>query len=250
MIMFKKIKISLWHFKQFLKGLFSYPTSSLNPSVEPDYDSYWLERKGENIFSLNSWQKTRADMVISIIKKDKEVSLADIASGSGNILSYIKEKHQIKEAIAYDLSSFAVVEARKHGLDAREFNISNVDELGNIASSDYFLLFEILEHLPHSELVLDQLYKKSTKGVFVSVPNTGYLSHRFRMFFGRTPMQWRQYPNEHLRFWTLKDMNWWLSALGYKNYEIKGYMGVPILRDILPNLFAAGIFVYIPKNYN
>jgi 2-polyprenyl-3-methyl-5-hydroxy-6-metoxy-1,4-benzoquinol methylase len=245
-----KLKIIIWQLRQFLKGIFVYPTKKLNPEVEPNYDSYWLERKGEAIFSLNAWQKARADMVISFIKNNKEIKLADVASGSGNILSYIKNKIDLKEAVAYDVSKYAVIEAKKHNLDAREFDISNMDEVVAIPQYDYFLLFEILEHLAHSELVLDQFYKKSTKGVFISVPNTGYISHRFRMLFGKFPMQWRQYPNEHLRFWTLKDMKWWLSALGYRNCIVRSYMGVPILKNILPNLFAAGIFVHIPKSDN
>lgn len=246
-----KLKVILWKVKEFVKGIFVYPDFKININDEGNYDSYWDKRKkdvGETFGSLNAWQLSRANMVVKFLKNDKDIALADVASGSGNILKYIKEKASVKSAVAYDFSPDSVNEASKSGLHSEILDVSNIDNLNKIPDQDYFLLFEILEHLQNSEIVLHKIFSKARKGVFISVPNTGYISHRLRMIFGRTPMQWRQFPNEHIRFWTLKDMNWWIRALGFKKYEVISYMGIPILRRILPNLFAAGIFIYIEKN--
>ena len=37
--------------------------------------------------------------------------------------------------------------------------------------------------------------------------------HRLRYMLGRFPLQWIVNPNEHIRFWTLKDLIWWLDYL-------------------------------------
>ena len=245
-----KLKVFLWKGKEFIKGIFVYPKFQMNPNEEFNYDSYWDKRKkevGETFGKLNAWQAKRAQMVINFLSKARDITIADVASGSGNILKYIKDNVSTKNVIAYDFSPDSVKTAKENGLNAEILDVSNLDNLSTISVHDYFLLFEILEHLPNSELVLNKIYSKANKGVFLSVPNTGFVSHRLRMIFGRFPMQWRQFPNEHVRFWTLKDMHWWLRALGFKKYKVISYMGVPILKNILPNLFAAGIFVYIER---
>ena len=81
-----------------------------------------------------------------------------------------------------------------------------------------------------------------------SVPNTGYVAHRKRLLFGSFPLQWRNNPGEHLRFWTLGDMKWWLKQLNlYEKSIIKTYEGFPLLNKLWPGMFAMGIIVIIKK---
>ena len=92
------------------------------------------------------------------------------------------------------------------------------------------------------------ILKKAKKGVFFSVPNSGYISYRLRLLFGSFPVQWKIHPGEHLRFWTYKDIKWWLKQLNlYHKSEIYVYEGIPFLNKIWKNLFGAGILVYIKK---
>ena len=113
-------------------------------------------------------------------------------------------------------------------------------------SCDYALLFEIVEHVPLSEALIENARKNARRGVFVSFPNSGFFTYRLRLLFGRFPVQWLFHPSEHLRFWTYKDVRWWLSACGWKNAVVHGYEGVPILNTLFPGLCAAGIILYIP----
>jgi hypothetical protein len=108
-------------------------------------------------------------------------------------------------------------------------------------------LFEIIEHVPDAEGLLAAVRNKATKGVFFSIPNTGFFTHRFRLLFGKFPAQWSERPNEHVRFWTLRDVTWWLNAQDITQFEVHTYEGVPYLKHVLPSLFAAGILVYIPR---
>jgi len=101
--------------------------------------------------------------------------------------------------------------------------------------------------MPNAEKILEYIYRKAKIGVFFSIPNSGYFIYRLRLLFGKFPKQWSVFPNEHLRFWTLGDLKWWLCALGYKKYKIFCYKGIPILNILLPSLFAAGLVVYIEK---
>ncbi len=51
-------------------------------------------------------------------------------------------------------------------------------------------------------------------------------------------MQWCLHPGEHLRFWTYKDLQWWLVQLGYaERSEIHIYEGMPFLNKIWGSLF-------------
>jgi len=71
--------------------------------------------------------------------------------------------------------------------------------------------------------------------------------YRLRLLFGKFPAQWRVHPGEHVRFWTARDLRWWLLAQGIENYKIFYYEGIPLLNKIVPSLFAAGFVVYIQK---
>ena len=126
-------------------------------------------------------------------------------------------------------------------------DVSADGELEKVKKTDHLLLLEVLEHLPHSEKVLATAYEKSRRGIFFSFPNSGFFIYRLRLLFGKFPMQWRVYPNEHLRFWTVADLKWWLRAQGYTEYDIFFYKGIPLLNRLWPSLFAAGLFVCLTK---
>jgi 2-polyprenyl-3-methyl-5-hydroxy-6-metoxy-1,4-benzoquinol methylase len=244
----KKIKDSIYLFIKSTKDIFQYPTMR---SEKADYDSYWKDKRGDQIGSLSSWQKNRADFVLKKItenlKDENSISVLDIGCGDGGILNYLKEREaKIKTLIGLDISEFALEKAEKFGIKTYKVNINSIKK-EDIPNSNYSLCLEILEHLPNSEEMLSSLFEKSDKGVFFSVPNTGYLTHRLRLLFGKFPLQWRLFPGEHLRYWTLTDMKWWLKSLNFENYEMGCYKGVPILNKIWPELFAAGLIIFVKK---
>jgi hypothetical protein len=158
---------------------------------------------------------------------------------------YLKERIPRLKCIGYDSSSFALKQAEASGIEVALVDIGNKESYVAFKEVDYYLMLEILEHVRNSEELLFHALRKSRRGVFFSFPNSGYLSYRLRLLFGRFPAQWRVFPNEHLRFWTYRDLVWWLRALGISGYEIHTYKGIPILNKIFPSLFSAAFVVFV-----
>lgn len=213
--------------------------------VEINYDDYWRKRSGHQLGKLSEWQYERVKLILPFIDS-KASSLVDIGCGDGAVLKYIKEKRNLGDRIlGADSSSLALEYATKLGVEALKYDIESDVDLKKMPDADYYIFFEILEHLRSSERVLLSAIKKSKKGVFFSVPNTGFFVYRLRLLLGKFPVQWVRTPNEHLRFWTASDMKWWLRNLQIKKYKILFYRGVPILNKLAPSLFAAGMVVAI-----
>jgi 2-polyprenyl-3-methyl-5-hydroxy-6-metoxy-1,4-benzoquinol methylase len=238
------MKQALYQIKQWIRHMIVYPPLTLS---RVDYDAYWKEKRGDNIGALSDWQIERADFVCEILKNAHNASLCDIACGDGSILNYIAKRVDTSKLIGTDISEFALNQARKFGVETVYLDISKPEEIGHIPEADYMLLFEILEHVPHSEELLKGAFNKAHKGVFFSFPNTGFFIHRFRLLFGRFPLQWKLFPGEHVRYWTKRDLLWWLRSLGYKHFVVRYYKGIPLLNKMWPSLCAAGFVVFIPK---
>ncbi len=231
-----------------LKAIFAYPQQTLSLVTE-DYDAYWRQKRGETP-ALSDWQKQRADLVVDALKEKHEdtFTIADIGCGDGVLLAHILKSFPKARAIGYDSSAVAHELAKKAGIHETKFlDLRSDTGLIAVEPADYILLLETLEHIPESDKVLTAAVQKAKKGVFISFPNSGFFTYRLRLLFGKFPAQWIRMPNEHIRFWTLGDVKWWLKALDFKNVSFGTYEGVPFLRDILPGSFAAGLFIFIPK---
>jgi 2-polyprenyl-3-methyl-5-hydroxy-6-metoxy-1,4-benzoquinol methylase len=234
----------MYQIKEWLKQMFVYPHLRLE---RENYDEYWRAKRGYDMGALSDWQIERANFVVKTLEGASVSSICDIAAGEGGILSYVGKKVGATKLIGTDISDVALERIKNFGIEAIKLDIGKVEELSRIPEADYELLFEILEHVPHSELLLKSAYEKARKGVFFSFPNTGFFVHRMRLFFGRFPLQWKLFPGEHVRYWTKRDLHWWLKSLGYANYKVHYYKGVPILNQICPSWFAAAFVIFIPK---
>lgn len=238
-------------FIKWWKAIFLYPQKTLSLVVE-DYDAYWRQKRGTEP-SLSDWQKERAEMVISELKSRNEdvFTIADIGCGDGVLLAHILKSFPKARGIGYDSSSVAHELAKKAGIHETKFLDLRTDvSLVAVEEADYILLLETLEHIPEAEKVLTAAAGKARKGVFISFPNTGFFTYRLRLLFGKVPAQWIRMPNEHIRFWTLGDLKWWLVALGFSKYKITPYQGVLGINKAIPGLFAGGLFAYIYHNEN
>lgn len=242
MFFVQQMKEQLYFLKRWYRQVFLYPPLR---EMDTSYDTYWKERKQGEWGGLNAWQKERADFIIKIVdEKSVPVNVVDVGCGDGVVLAYIREHIKTGEVVGIDTSPDALKEAVKHHIKTL---LKKEGEPEPIPKTDYVLLLEVLEHIPDSETLLKEAYARAKKGVFFSFPNSGYFIFRLRLLFGRFPMQWRVHPGEHVRFWTRKDLIWWLKALGFKNYTIHTYQGVPILNKIWPAMFGAGFIVFLQK---
>jgi 2-polyprenyl-3-methyl-5-hydroxy-6-metoxy-1,4-benzoquinol methylase len=206
-----------------------------------DYDKYW--EKGKSFGPLNDFQLARAKFILKSIEHND--SILDLGSGDGAIINYLITKTQGIDFTVSDISDYSLSHLKNNFKNVIKIDLNN-DQF-NFDQYDYVFMLELLEHIMNPEALLMYSLDKSNKGVFFSVPNTGYIFYRLRLLFGRFPMQWRLHPSEHIRFWTKKDLVWWLNSLGISNYEIKTYEGIPILNRINSALFSEAFVVYIKK---
>ena len=235
--MFNKLRKKIYPWKWWLRDILRQPRMQ---TFDPAYNRYWHAR---DIGVLNQFQKDRADLSIPHIVQG--ASVMDIGAGSGNLLEYIRKQRPLGQLWAIDLSSDALALAAAKGMATLRGDIADEDSRKKLPAVDYLCLFEVLEHLPHPEEVLQWAIKHARKGVFFSVPNTGFFVYRLQLLLGRFPVQWRAHPSEHLRFWTFSDMQKWLLELGCADATLMTYQGGWPLNLFWPSLFSAGLFVKI-----
>jgi len=222
-----------------VKSLFGYPTNTLLNS-DINYNEYWKTKRGDKLGALSEFQRKRADKVIPFLLDGDTV--LDVGCGDGAILDYILKHVNIK-AIGVDKSLESLNHVKSRGIETIHCDLAEAGALEKIPAVDYVLALEILEHMPAPELFLDALDSKVRKGFIVSFPNTGYWMHRFRLLFGRFPMQWRVHPGEHLRFWTIRDTKWWFKAMNRNIESLIAYEGVPYFNKLWPSMFAMGLVI-------
>ncbi len=227
-----------------VKQLFGYPRVEYGEKMSVDYEVYWRRRRGKKEAFFSSWQRQRADITLKIIEPNSRV--IDLGCGDGATINYLQEHSHI-HGIGVDINLEMLKKASTLGVKTIQMDINNLESIKTLPEVDYILGFEIIEHMPCPESLIYHLLDKAKKGLVFSVPNTGYYSHRLRLLFGKFPLQWAAHPGEHLRFWTVKDMKFWLKSIGVKSAKIILYEGLPILNKIFPSLFAQGIIVYFKK---
>lgn len=229
-----------------IQRLTTYPATRFD-DAHVDYDSYWGDKRDRDHGVLSTWQRIRADIALRHMVSDAPLTLVEIGCGGGAVLAYLKTKRTVVRAIGVDVQDSVLREAEKKGIETLRSLSDPLKSLPVSLRADYVLLFEVLGHMINPERQLRSMLEIAERGVFFSVPNTGYIAHRIRFFFfGRFPLLWRLHPSEHLRFWTKRDLHWWLQELGYARYTVIPYEGVPALNSLMPALFAKGFVVFVP----
>ena len=247
-IVFRYIKKALLKVKNIYKRIYSYPSLKYEKN---HINEYWQKRKLDyEEIKPNDFQIERAKLFNYFIDKG-HATLFDIGSGDGAQLIAINKICSNIKIIGSDKDKFASDIMKKNNFKFHFIN--EKDSIANLLKNycpRYVSLFEVIEHIySPEELVLELLNNVHIKKIFISVPNTGFFMHRIRLLAGRFPLQWIANPNEHIRFWTIKDLDWWLKYLNLDNkYQIVPYKGIPILNKFLPNLFAEGSFIIINNN--
>lgn len=211
-----------------------------------DYDEYWqAKRKGDAMGSISEFQRARARWILPRISEGARV--LDCGCGDGAVLFWLAA-HKTMVPMGADISAYSVDFLRSRGVEASKVDMGDPDCLEALPEADHIILFEVLEHMQNPELFLRAAVAKARRSVFFSVPNTGYFPYRLRLLMGRFPVQWRLHPGEHLRFWTFRDLRWWLGQLGFaERAEADVYKGVPLLNRAFKNLFGMGIVGEIRK---
>ncbi len=237
---FKKF---IYILKQDILSLTKYPISKLD-NYSASYDYYWSKKRQTEEPVLSTWQKMRMNYVVKMIEPGS--SVLDVGCGDGAVLKYLTDKNNIK-GIGVDVSDDILARAQKLGIETIKMDISKLSELDKLPEVDYITGFEIIEHIPNPEEFISKIKIKARKAMIFSVPNSGYYTHRLRFLLGRFPLQWISHPGEHLRFWTVRDIRWWVKAIGFKLDELVVYGDLGLLKDIFPKLFGRGMIIKISK---
>jgi len=167
-IKMKYIKSFLYKIKQDLKSIFIYPSISIKDNLDVDYDTYWKKRRRDVTTSiLSDWQKQRADKIIPFVKEGS--SVLDIGCGDGAVLLYLKERLNIKP-YGIDVSKNSIESLKKLGIDGLLIDINNIEEVRNLPEVDYITGFEILEHVPNPEVLINELKNKARESLIFSFP--------------------------------------------------------------------------------
>jgi methionine biosynthesis protein MetW len=221
---------------QAVRRLYGYPARA--DLRRHDYDAYWVEKSGGRLGHLSEWRRRRAEAFAAFLETGQRV--LDIGTGDGAVLEHLIRNRGIV-AKGLDISPAAVAFCRGKGLDVECVDLEKLNGSVPPGPWDYVIASEILEHLSRPEDLIEALRTAARIGLLVSIPNSGYVAHRFRLALGRFPLQWIVFPGEHLRFWTVSDFEWWASQLGFTISARVPYEGVRFLKDIWPSLFAAGM---------
>lgn len=238
-IFLKKVPKQL---KKIFIELFLYPEFPQNPL---SYDDYWKKVIGTEFDKINSFQRQRAHFVLRNIQEAD--TICDLGCGNGAVIKEIRNFRN-HPTFAVDYSKYVLEKLEQLDFQTLFLDLNDPTLFSKLPKVDHYLMLEVLEHLPHSEIFLKEALQNSKKSVFFSFPNTGYIVFRSRMIMGKFPMQWVTHPGEHLRFWTYHDLKWWLKQIGlYQKAKIHVYGGWPIINKIWPNLFGRGMIVQIKK---
>jgi len=203
-----------------------------------NYDEYWEERKPVTLEKVGRCRRRRLAVIGQWIPPDS--TILDVGCGDGITMQYLAQHASPKSLLGMDLSPKAVEFVRGLGLTAICGDLRDEEVRQKLGVHDHVIATEVVEHVAEAEALLRLLAGMARRSLVVSVPNTGYLTHRLRLLFGRFPVQWRIFPGEHVRFWTLSDFRWTVRSLGLRILRSVGYDGLPG-RRVWPSLLASGI---------
>ncbi len=194
-----------------------------------DYDDYWRRLEAKTHL------KQRHLLLARQIPDSSRV--LEVGCGTGDFSCYLMRKKNC-EVLATDISERAVCVARRKGVNAMVRDIAR-EPLGNgDGRFDFAVLSEVVEHCVGAEELLNSA-SRCADILLVSVPNAAYVLNRLcLMFAGRFPAQWVCHPAEHVRFWSVTDFRRWTRHLGFEILWERAATGVPIFKNIMPNLFA------------
>jgi methionine biosynthesis protein MetW len=170
-------------------------------------------------------------------------TVADIGCGDGGLLARLRDRRGA-QVHGFDVSREAVEKARARGIPADTWDASAGDLPG---SFDYIILADCIEHLPLPEDLLDRLRSRFRKALLISIPNSCYWRYRARVLFGKFMVQWVAHPGEHLRFWSISDMHWWLAEVGFSVVESRPTWGIPVLKHLWPSMFAQNVLYVVQR---
>lgn len=200
------------------------------------YNTYWDHR-------ANSGDRYRYTIFIGWIPRGTAV--LDAGCGDGFLGGRLVRERECM-VTGMDVSDVALARAQQRGVVTVQGSLDQQLPFAD-NSFDYVIASEAIEHIPHSEEALRELYRVARKAVLISIPNSAFWRYRWQLLQGHFMKQWLVHPWEHLRFWSIADFKETLKTLGFSVARVRAGSGRRWLRDLWPSLFAEQVCYYIPK---
>jgi methionine biosynthesis protein MetW len=189
----------------------------------PNYDEYWIERhaKGKNPGVLHRYQAIASAL-------PAETSLLDIGCGDGAFGEYLKNVRPDCDYYGLDVSKIAVNYANQRGLKAQAIEPEKAIDQQVNRLFDCITIMEVLEHIVDAEEVMTSAVKLTKGTIYITIPNVGCIQHRLRLaLYGRFPVTTIIFHmKEHVRFWTYKDFEQWVTLFDLKIVRCIGQQGI------------------------
>jgi SAM-dependent methyltransferase len=164
------------------------------------------------------------DYKISDGKIIKNKNILVLGVGSGRDVKYLVSNNKV---IGLDISTSAIKQAKKNGVNARLHNLQQVLPF-NDSYFDVVVAKDILEHLENPMFALSEIRRvvKPSGYVVISVPNHFYFPFRLRILLGGN-LIWKTIGHDHtklfeewnymhLRFFTWKGFQKFLDLGGFR----------------------------------
>ena len=243
---YRRTGVLLYRLRYYLNLIFGYnKIASCN-----DYEEYWHQRIDPESHGLYIQRRiNKFNRIAELIEPGS--SVVEIGCGDGILLEMmLREKLRPEDVLGLDVSEAALDACREKGIPVRQADGTSVNFIKELRDYDYLIMSDFMEHIPDPEALIKLLRPKISKGIIISIPNSGFILYRLRLLFGKAPMQWapKEFMGVHLRFWTACDLKWWAESLGFKVQTFIPLRGVPILRSLWSNMFSEVMIVKLKNN--
>jgi len=174
---------------------------------------------------------------VSFAKERAGREILDYGCATGNYCLTLAEAGF--RCTGVDINESYAEKAREHGVNAHTIVAGRPLPFRN-DSFDTVLLFEVLEHVPDYEFVLEEARRVARKNVLVTVPNCGEAPALLRASLVADHML----ELDHVNFFTPETIERSLASI-FRAYEIREeeYKDAAFFRLLLPRFFAAGLSV-------
>lgn len=201
-------------------------------SYNDDFYSAVFNEKTDNYYKMH---RKKIDTVLSMLEGIKGRKLLDIGCGDGLIAELLAKKIGAKP-FGLEISKSAVKKAKKRGIDANVFDISEKDLPYKDDYFDVIFAGDVIEHIYNTEDILKEIKRiLKPEGVFIAtVPNIASWYNRGFLLIGWLPT-WVESASKvytgnpfmkegvgHIHAYTKKSLRDLLKIMGFKDIEIKG----------------------------
>jgi len=228
----------------------------MNPQefYEKQYKHYSHKNQRSAVLKglLLKWHPLGADVVLKMMRNERDKRILDIGCGDGDLL--FKLKDNFDELYGVDIAKNRILRANKRAKKRKEkyiFKQVDVDKLGLPFKNNYFdaiTCVALLEHVFDPYFVVAEIARTlRPKGMLILlVPNIAYLKHRLRLLSGKLPKTSGMetgWDGGHLHYFTKKALIKLLKQNHLKILKVSGSGLLAPLRNWWPSLLTGDLIV-------